>query len=271
MRMNSTTFTEATAVTLTAPGRFDAFIEPGWSMGGRAHGGFLLALAARAGAAMVTQSHVVSASGSFVFAPEPGPVSIEAELLRGGRSLSQIHARVLQGGLICLDATIIVGELDGDSRPYWSSASVPPPGTGGWDQSVKLPPMNPFGTPVPLWGQVDLRIDRETYGYAEGKPTGAGELRGWLALPDGEDFDPISLLFALDLLPPATFDVERSTWVPTLTLSAYIRTLPAPGPVQLTQAAGFVENERVDEWCCAWDTAGRLVAQCTQLAGIRLG
>jgi hypothetical protein len=32
----------------------------------------------------------------------------------------------------------------------------------------------------------------------------------------------------------------------------------------------FIENQRVDEVCCAWDGKGR-VALCIQLAGIRIG
>jgi len=31
-----------------------------------------------------------------------------------------------------------------------------------------------------------------------------------LSLPEDEPFDPTSLLFAIDALPPATFDVEFS-------------------------------------------------------------
>jgi hypothetical protein len=82
-------------------------------------------------------------------------------------------------------------------------------------------------------------------------------------LPDGEAFEPVSLLYAIDSLPPATFDVEPSGWVPTLELTGYVRALPAPGPV--------IDGQRVDETCYVWDVTGRLVAQGTQLAGIRLG
>jgi hypothetical protein len=41
--------------------------------------------------------------------------------------------------------------------------------------------------------------------------------------------------------------------------------------VQVRLAAQLIEAQRVDEVCQVWDSRGRLVAQATQLAGIRLG
>ena len=59
--------------------------------------------------------------------------------------------------------------------------------------------------------------------------------------------------------------------MPTLELTAYVRALPAPGPVRVLQRARLIDDQRVDEECLVWDSRGRLVAQCTQLAAIRLG
>ncbi|MDT4920087.1 MAG: hypothetical protein QOI15_989, partial [Pseudonocardiales bacterium] len=96
-------------------------------------------------------------------------------------------------------------------------------------------------------------------------------LRGWLALPGDEPFDPASLLYAVDSFPPATLDVELTGWVPTLELTGYVRALPAPGPVRVLQEAHLVDHQRVDETCWVWDSTGRLVAHGTQLAAIRIG
>ena len=40
---------------------------------------------------------------------------------------------------------------------------------------------------------------------------------------------------------------------------------------QVLQKAQLIDGQRVDESCFVWDRTGRLVAQSTQLAGIRLG
>jgi hypothetical protein len=57
--------------------------------------------------------------------------------------------------------------------------------------------------------------------------------------------------------------------VPTLSLTAYVRSLPAPGPLLAHQRARLVEDDLVDEVCDIWDSRGRLVAQATQLAAVR--
>jgi hypothetical protein len=123
---------------------------------------------------------------------------------------------------------------------------------------------------VAIMQQVDVRLEPATAGFTRAEPSGRGELRGWLALPGGEPFDPISLLYAVDAFPPATFDIAMSGWVPTFELTAYVRAVPAPGPVRVLQRAQLIQGHRVDEACFVWDRDGRLVAQATQLAGIRL-
>lgn len=75
----------------------------------------------------------------------------------------------------------------------------------------------------------------------------------------------------MDAFPPATFDIEFSGWVPTLELTVYVRALAAPGPVRVLQRARLIDARRVDETCFIWDRTGRLVAQGSQLAGVRLG
>ena len=96
-------------------------------------------------------------------------------------------------------------------------------------------------------------------------PTRKGQERS------GISNDPTSLLFAVDAYPPATFDIEFSGWVPTLEMTVYVRALPAPGPLRVLQRAQLIDGQRVDEPCTIWDQNGRLVAQSTQLAGVRLG
>jgi hypothetical protein len=134
-----------------------------------------------------------------------------------------------------------------------------------------LVPHTPDGTEVAILDRVEVRLEPESSGFTAGQPRGRGELRGWLSLPEGERFDPTSLLFAVDAYPPGTFDVAYSGWVPTLELTVYVRALPAPGPVRVLQRAQLIDGHRVDEACFIWDATGRLVAQGTQLAGIRLG
>lgn len=251
------------------PAQFAATVDPLWTIAGKPNGGYLLAVLGRAASAVSAHEHVIAASAHYIRSPEPGPVAVEVEILRAGRSASQLRTRMLQDGRSCVEALLTTSRLQPDLAAHWDGG-VPEQAATGREHAHRVPGTNPAGVPVPIMEQVDLRIDRETFGFASGRPAGRGTLRGWLELP-GEDFDPVSLLFALDALPPATFDIELTGWVPTLELTAYVRALPAPGPVQVLQRAHLVAGQRVDESCWVWDSRGRVVAHGTQLAGIRLG
>jgi hypothetical protein len=175
-----------------------------------------------------------------------------------------------QGGHACVEALVTTSQLGNSKAPYWD-AGVPERGYAAYDDCAPLIPRTPAGGRVAILEQVEVRLEPDSDGFTRGQPSGRGELRGWLTLPKGESFDPTSLLFAVDAFPPATFDIAFAGWVPTLELTAYVRALPAPGPVQVLQRAQLIDDQRVDESCFVWDSAGRLVAQGSQLAGIRLG
>lgn len=264
------TFEEVTSLATTAAGHFDAVIHPDWTIGGKPNGGYLLAILGRAAASVSPHGDVIAASAHYLFSPDPGPVSVEAEVLRAGRSASQARARMSQGGQPCVEALLTTGRLDPNSAPYWDRG-LPESFDRAYEDCIRLVPRTPDGSRVAIMEQVEVRLEPGSTGFAGREPAGRGELRGWLRLPGGATFDPASLLFAVDAFPPATFDIEFAGWVPTLEMTVYVRALPQPGPVRILQRAQLIQGRRVDEACFVWDRSGRLVAQGNQLAGIRLG
>jgi Thioesterase-like superfamily len=263
-------FSEVSALVPREAGSFDAAVDPEWTIDGKPNGGYLLAMLGGAAATVSAHDHVIAASAHYLQAPEPGPVLIGAQVLRAGRSASQVRAHLEQSNKTCVEALITVSQLDEETEPYWDRG-LPDMSHVRVDDCPRLASTLPNGRRVAIMEQVDLRLEPQTQGFTTGQPTGRGELRGWLALPGGEAFDPSSLLYALDAFPPATFDIEFSGWVPTLALTAYVRALPVAGPVRVLQRAQLIDAGRVDEACFIWDSSGRLVAQGTQLAGIRTG
>jgi acyl-coenzyme A thioesterase PaaI-like protein len=258
------------ALAAAGPGRFNANVNPEWTIGGRPNGGYLMAMLGRAAAAVSPQAHPIAASAHYLRAPRPGLVVIEAELLREGRSASQLQARMSQGGKACVEALLTTSRLDGAVVPHWERG-LPQVGQVAYEDCVRLVPQTPDGSRVAIMDQIEVRLEPESTRFTTGDPSGRGELRGWLALPTDGAFDPTSLLFAVDAFPPATFDIEFSGWVPTLELTVYVRALPAPGPVRVLQRAELIDAHRVNESCYIWDRTGRLVAHGSQLAGVRLG
>ncbi|HMK62930.1 MAG TPA: thioesterase family protein [Acidimicrobiales bacterium] len=263
-------FSEVSRLEPCNDGCFDAIVSSEWTIGDKPNGGYLLSLLGRAAVTLGVHPHVMAASAHFLHSPDPGPVKIETEVLRTGRSASQLAARLVQQGTTCVEALLTTTTIDAESSPYWDTG-VPQPGLLSLEDCPRLVAASPGGVRVAIMEHVEVRLQPSSMGFTTGQPTGRGELRGWLALPGGEPFDPVSLLFAVDAFPPATFDVEFAGWVPTFELTVYVRALPAPGPLRILQRAQLVEGQKLDEACFAWDVRGRLVAQGTQLAGIRLG
>ena len=265
--MSVRTFADVTAVTPRGGGSYDIDVSADWTILGKPNGGYLMAMLARAALADVTQDQVVAASAHYLHSPHPGPAWIETTVLRAGRSVSQVRARMHQDEHVCVEALITVG-MPRSAGYEWSETPVP--AVAPWSECIRLPSTGPGGMAVAIMDQVDLRLDPVTLGFATGRPSGRGVLAGWLALPGGVDFDDISLVMALDCYPPATFEIGGSGWVPTIEFTTYIRAMPAPGPVRVVQRVGAIEGDLVDETCQIWDSTDHLVAQSIQLAGIRM-
>src|ERR1700677_5038019 len=109
--MEPRSFSAVSAVTQCEPGRFLAEVDPEWAIAAKPNGGYLLSMLARAATSMSAHPHVIAASAHYLHSPEPGPVLIKAELLRAGRSASQIRARMEQDGQPCVEALITASQL----------------------------------------------------------------------------------------------------------------------------------------------------------------
>ena len=261
-------FSQASSVRARAAGVFDAAVSPEWTVRDKPNGGYLLALLGRAASSLTDSAHVVAASAHYLRSPDPGPIEIEAEILRRGRSISQIRARMSQGGRPCVDALISTGQLDASAAPRWDDG-LPEIHHVPFDDGIRMKPVTPDGFSIPMLEQVDLRVDPKSSGIMSGRPSGRGRLHGWLALLGEETFDPISLLYAVDAFPPTSFDIDFS-WTFTVELTAYVRAIPVPGPVRILSRARLVNPPWMDEACDIWDGTGRFVAQATQLRRLRL-
>lgn len=274
--VRGTGFDQATAVVARDGGTvYDVTIDEGWAIGEKPHGGYLLATMGRAAivsgsmAEGLDHDYPVAASAHYVAAPSAGPAEIHAEVLRRGRRMSQVKTRLVQAGTARVEAIFTLGRLTSGAEPWWTDAS--PPDMTPEGDCDRIPSANPAGMALPIMERVELRLDAGIAGFTQGRPSGAGEVRGWLRFADGRPPDPLALLLAVDVLPPATVDLGVVGWVPTLELTAYVRAVPTAGSLVVRQRARLVEADLFDEVCEVWDSRGRLVAQATQLAAVRLG
>ncbi|MET7442862.1 thioesterase family protein [Streptomyces sp. NPDC004082] len=268
-------FDRDTAVTLREPGVYDIDLSAGWTIISAVNGGYLLAVLGRALGDALPHSDPFTISAHYLTASQPGPAVVRTEVVRTGRTLSTGQASLFQydeEGREVERIRVLASYGDLGALPDDVRTTARPPA---------IPPMEqcfgPQDGPAPVPGssaitdRLMLKLDPATLGWALGSPSGKGEMRSWFGLADGRDHDPLSLLLAVDALPPTAFELGLSGWVPTVELTVHVRSRPAPGPLRVSittrnLAGGFLEEDAE-----VWDSADRLVAQSRQLARVRLG
>ncbi|MDW4909314.1 thioesterase family protein [Streptomyces sp. ADMS] len=268
-------FDRDTAVTRRAPGVYDADLSAGWTIINAVNGGYLLAVLGRALADALPHGDPFSVSAHYLTASSPGPAVVRTDVVRTGRSLSTGTASLFQfddEGQEVERIRVLASYGDLDALPDDVRTTAEPPAMPPMDQCF-----GPQDAPAPVSGssaiadRLMLKLDPSTLGWALGAPSGKGEMRSWFGLADGRDADSLSLLLAVDALPPTAFEIGLSGWVPTVELTVHVRCRPAPGPLRVSittrnLAGGFLEEDAE-----VWDSADRLVAQSRQLASVRLG
>ena len=259
-------FSAASAVSKEGDGQYGAVLSPQWAVGDRPHGGYLLAVVARAaldaGACvagdLAPDPLVVSAQ--FLRPPSCAPALIRTSVLRTGRTVTVVHAVLEQDGQPCVDATVTCGVLP-DGAASW--LDVPPlPASPPADAiDISAHPRNVFK----LANACRMRLDAATAGFATGRTGLPPRVRVWVQ-PAGEPPDPLFALVAGDVSPPVVFNLGHRGWSPTVQLTALLRARPAPGWLRVQAEARAVHGPWFDEDHTVIDSSGALICQTRQLA-----
>ena len=252
-----------TGVRAAGDGAYESAIRDGWDVVGKANGGYLMAIGARAMAA-ASRPHPVSVTAHFLAPGEVGPVRIEPAVVKQGRRLTTVRATLSRAGspLVELlgsftERTDLGETVRVDARP----PELPPP-----EECPRIEP-TAGGFPPAIMGRVELRLHPDDFAFTSGRPSGRPEFRGWLRLVDDEPIDAFALLLAVDVFPPTIFNANLPVaWTPTLELTAHVRCEPAPGWLRCRFSTRFITGGMLEEDGEVWDEQGRLVAQSRQLA-----
>jgi acyl-CoA thioesterase len=247
----------------------------GWRIGNGVNGGVVMCLATSALQQRLdaegAHGDPLAFSGYFLTPSGPGPVEVTTEVLRVGRTMSTGQMSVSQPGadgvpVERMRALASFGDLDASASVVQTARppDIPPP-----DECVSSTEAPEFLASATLLERIEIRLDPSTAGWVGGRPSGRGEMRGWLRLLDGRDPDPVMLLFALDALPPVAFNLGILGWAPTLEFTGHVRGRPAPGWLQVSLSSQNVTGGLMEEDATVWDSEGRFVAQSRQLCGIR--
>lgn len=276
--MGGTRFARDTAVTRLAPGSYRGRVDPGWAVvdGAAPNGGYLLALAARAlQAESGSHPDPVSLTGHFLRPPQPGDVDIEVEVIRRGGRHTTLGARLLQDGAECVRLLGAFGDLA--SAEGWDRVDLAPPDYPPVAECVDVTSAAAARAAAgelpsfPIQERFDHRQPAELASWALGRPTGRGEMGGYLRFADASDdaaMDPLGLLVVADCFAPAVFNTTAglSSWVPTVELTVQLRARPVPGYLAAAFTTRAITRGYLEEDGVVWDAAGNLVALSRQLA-----
>jgi acyl-CoA thioesterase len=251
-----------------------------WMIGNAVNGGVVMAAGLTAlgqhlaAATEETTAHAdpVVLSAYFMTASAPGPFTATTEVMRCGRMLSTGQITIHQQGpdgepIERMRAIGSFGNLDQvETLKQASPPDMPPP-----EQCLSSDMAPPdFLAHSKFLDRVDLRLDPATAGWAIGKPSGHGVMRGWLRLRDHREPDTTMLMMALDAMPPVAFDLGLFGWTPTLEFTGHVRRRPEPGWLRVALSTENLGGGMLEEDAMIWDSGDNLVAQSRQLCGVRL-
>jgi hypothetical protein len=245
---------------------FAGTLPDGWRVGGGINGGFQLSVLGNAiRAALPDHPDPVAVSAYYISPAVAGPASVAVRPLRVGGRTATVSADLRQGDDVRLTVLATYGDLDAfpsDVRTTAEPVEVPPR-----EECVSntLAPEE-IKQMAPFTQRFEMLFHPDEIGWAVGKPSGRGQITAWFRLADDREPDPLSLLMAVDALPPVTFDLGLMGWAPTVELTAHVRAKPAPGWLRLRHRTRNIAGGFFEEDCEVWDSADRLVAQSRQLA-----
>ncbi|HUZ42479.1 MAG TPA: thioesterase family protein [Acidimicrobiales bacterium] len=260
---------DAAAVDRLGPDRYGVEVSDHYTVVGRPNGGYLQCLLANAALAAASDGlsdhmHATAVTTNFVTAPNVGPAEVRTSVRRVGRSISFVHVELVQDGAVTSESLVTLGTLADDAAVRYLRSDAPE--LAPLEQCVARTVVEE----IKLMSVVDFRLDPTAAKWLDGGRSELGEVKGWLRLNDGaETWDAWSLLFASDGLPPATFPLGSSGWVPTLQLTSYVHQIPMGEWLRARQWCVVITDSIVEERCELFDVRNELVATSSQLAMVR--
>ncbi len=245
-------------------------------------GGVVAAIAARAMEAELGTGQLLRSFHGVFASPIPvGAVEVDVEVIRSGRSISQVQATVRAEGA---DAGFTALAAFGNERPGFGYTELRMPDVPGPDDCVSYrdPPPPEAGLPdgpmFPFWREV---IEgRPALGHApwDASPRGAAEVATWFRFeqfPADERgrFDPLALIVAADMMPSAVFEklgiAETGWFAPSVDLTVHLAGVPTGAWILNHNRAHFAGDGYASAEAALWDPRGRdgpkLLAFATQI------
>ena len=279
-------FADDTKVLPAGPNRYDAFIPEAWNLRPLPQGGIVTALALRAMADTLDhpEQRLRTLHTAFVTQVAAGPVEIDVELLRAGRSMSHLRAEVKNAGA---PRGHLTTAIFGSTREGFAFTDLEPPvdvPIPADCPSFRDPPPGDFEfafEPMPFWDQ--LVEGRPVLGRApwEEYVPGRAERAMWYRfddppmLDDGT-MDPLAVVVLADTMPGAVGEKvgptpDRMWFAPSVDLTVHLLDDCRSPWLLAHNRARYAGDGYASADMALWDygpegaDAPRLVAYATQL------
>jgi acyl-CoA thioesterase len=268
-------FDEDVTVEHVADGRYVAELSDRWNLRPLPQGGIVTAVALRAmeHALGIDEQTLRSSHTTFAAQVAHGPLEVEVEVLRRGRSMSQVRAEVRTPGAPRGHLTIATF---GAPREGWSFSELERPDVRPPEASPSfrdLPPDNPNWAPMPFWAHT--LESRAAIGHTpwDSFEPQAAERAMWFRLdepPVTDDgmLDPLALVVFADLMPGAAGEKiggsPRPWFGPSADLTFHLLGPCRPGWVLAHNRARHADDGYASADMALWD-GDRLVAYATQV------
>lgn len=239
-------------------GHYQATVTDRWSISGRPNGGYLQSLVVGAIGLEVPQPDLLTSTAHFLAPAEPGPATIEVEVLKRGRSLSNSRAQLTQNGQVKVTALACHGTVDGSGRTQLFDV------------------MPTVGHLIEVTDdEVPFEVNRRFHYLVE-----SGLMKFERSVEESPEFvamirfsdDHRPATFALPLLvdafPPTTVKLGLFGWAPTLELTVHGRARPSSNWLTARLRTRYLIDGFFEEECELWDESGHLVAQSRQLGKV---
>ena len=254
-----------TAVVRVGPGRFTAELDERWESLVGIHGGYTAAIVVNAMTAAVDDPSraLRSFATQFASVPRPGPVDIEVNVERTGKSMTTTSARLLQEGRVLQ----VAHAASSTTRPGIAYDDYVRPREAGPGDAPRFA----SSTGVGHFQNLDVRLDPDI------APFGGGDearVAAWIRPLESEPMDAAWLVAMCDLLPPAVFTrttgpVKAATIEYVVHLATGEPSVPAGEFVYLSCRSPLSSEGFAVEDAVMWAPDGRVlaVARQTRLGG----
>lgn len=277
-------FAAETRVHTTGPGRYEAEVHEAWNLRPLPQGGVVTALALRAMAHALDhpEQRLRTLHTAFVAQVAHGPVTIEVEPLRRGRSMSHLRAEVANVGV---ERGHVTTAVFGTSREGFDFTDLEPPVVPPPDacRSLRDPPPPGVETLEPMRFWTERVEGRAALGRApwEDVASTRAESAMWYRfddppMHDDGTIDPFAVVVVADTMPGAVGQrvgrgSGRPWFAPSVDLTVHLLgEWHSPwllGHNRARHAGDGYASADMALWDCGADAGGppRLVAYATQL------